>query len=516
MIGDRKEEFSYKKINEYLEDPADDFKKAKDYLTSYLIKSLSNFGYIYFNPTNHTVEYLDKRKLFSLFDNIKPATTIINGKPLMIFNLKKWFLYEYHECAYINQSMNEKLIYYKDGTRYINALPELLIARNKKFKSYPSKIKKDVQFLLNHLKYVFNSGNNSCYNYSLNWLACCLNGRKMHTAMVLVSGEGVGKSLFFDVFIGKKILGKLYEQSTDPHQLFTYSKSLVGKVLILLEELPTQSKSDWFSLSDRLKNVITNDTLKVRPLYQEPYTINNLTNWIIVSNNDNILKFGSDMRRYHLLDVSHKKVNDTKYWDEMARICNSYLVAEAFFCYLNEHYHNIKDSFNEFIIPLSQSKLAMKEKNMSDINKFIYEKYLMTNSDIEQQRLRTFYEYYNEWTHLTVGIKQFKKDLERYLPIAKIKIASKERCNCIMKLTHAEILKFYKDRGYWSQEDDELLRDYINDNENKKQIYNDEENDSDYNDNDNDEKQQTEQQTIKKTNSTKYLTNKKCVLDLLF
>ena len=77
----------------------------------------------------------------------------------------------------------------------------------------------------------------------------------MKTCVFLKSGEGTGKSIILE-FIIKHVIGEhLGLVSSKSSQLAGFNYQLLGKLIVVLEELPTGSKNEWFSLSDIIKKI---------------------------------------------------------------------------------------------------------------------------------------------------------------------------------------------------------------------------------------------------------------------
>jgi phage/plasmid-associated DNA primase len=125
----------------------------------------------------------------------------------------------------------------------------------------------------------------------------------MNTCVFLKSGEGTGKSVILEFIINHVIGQDLGLISGRASQLSSFNYQLLGKLLVILEELPTQSKNEWFSLSDILKQIITGSSLEIEKKHQDMITTANYISLYVITNNDNTIEFGKDARRYFMADI---------------------------------------------------------------------------------------------------------------------------------------------------------------------------------------------------------------------
>ena len=223
---------------------------------------------------------------------------------------------------------------------------------------------------------------------------------------------------------------------------------MLGKIIICLEEMPTSNKSDWHSVSDYIKDVITGMTLDIEKKFEDAIQIINLISLIILTNNENTIKFGKDVRRYHMLDVSHDCVGDTEYFKKLSNCLNAE-AGEAFFMYLTEHYEQIKFKFDETIIPMTEAKLSIKDKNATPLIKFIKSEYVECKASIPLMKLIDLKTTFNTKVNKDYSTQTFKTMLMTDLPIIKIKEDSKNG-HKLLPLEHSELLNWYVKKGFWN------------------------------------------------------------------
>ena len=94
--------------------------------------------------------------------------------------------------------------------------------------------------------------NQEMFDYIIKWTANVVRGNKNDSLLYLKGPEGIGKSKFSD-FLSDHVLGRHNVCKSDAQPLKTaYNKILQGKLLVVFEELPTFSTSEWAGVSSKL------------------------------------------------------------------------------------------------------------------------------------------------------------------------------------------------------------------------------------------------------------------------
>jgi hypothetical protein len=406
-FGTRRDAFSLKQIKQLLNDGQNNnFKAARKYFTCYYAKSLSN-GYYFFDPigkTDRSISNMDEQQMSQVFKQIPVKQyTDLNGNKAS-FDLKKWFTQVWDSQYSIGFDPLEGMFYECKDTKktYINMARTFIHQNPKKYSKYPKDIQAKVERILTHLKKVWNSDNEECYQYTLNHLANACTRRKMNTCVFLKSGEGTGKSIILEFIINHVIGEHLGLITGRASQLAGFNYQLLGKLIVVLEELPTESKGQWFQISDIIKQLITGTKLEVEKKHADMITVANYISLYILTNNDNTIKFGKDMRRYFMADISHDHVGDTEYYTKLAEACSDRSVGEAMFAYFKDVVKN-NPNFDETKIPFSDSKLSMKSQNITPILSFIKEKYLQKRKGLEA-----------DTTFGLIPLKNFHEEVQLY------------------------------------------------------------------------------------------------------
>jgi len=285
------------------------------------------------------------------------------------------------------------------------------------YETFPNEIKEKVDMMLNYVKEVLCTGNQSHYDYLLKWIANVIHGLKNDSILYLKARQGYGKSTLFE-FIRKHVLGNslCYLSSSEP-LLSKNNAILAGKLLVYFEELETFTIAQWMGVSSRLKKMATSDSMTYEDKYVKPYEARNMNSYVILSNNDAIKD--DDGRRYFILDVSsHREivigskneVENTEYWDTVYACFNDE-VGHAFYCYLMEQI-DIK-GFKPQRFPMTKNKIDSFAKRLESHENFIKHNYILQKLGIKS----TVQELYDEYVDFC------KK--EQRTPFKKIEFGSK-------------------------------------------------------------------------------------------
>jgi hypothetical protein len=447
-FGKTHEVFDISKLKELLQE--DKLIEAKKYILTYFAKSSNGCQIFFYEPED------EKTFNISTIDNLNGYIYSCLDK-LKADLIKQWFNKDVDIRYKINADARAKMFYQDKITKqnYINLSNGFLHKTYKKFDTYDEKIKKAVYFILDHIKNIWNSKNEDAYNYCINWLSLALTGNKQPTALFLQSGEGTGKSIIV-LFLINYVIGPALGLTTSRSaQLLKFNSQILGKILLCLEELPSSSKSEWHSVSDYLKDLITGNKVDIERKFQDAIQVINLISLIIITNNETTIKFGKDIRRYMMCDISHDEVGNTKYFGILTKYCENPLVGEAFYMFLLENAEKVKNTFKPECIPLTSNKLYMKEKNCTPLLNFIKDIFLKRKIGITNQKLTNLRDKYILFTGNNISSQKFKLIIESELPIIKLSHDTKNGYK-IQSITHNEILKYYIDKGFWSEKFDEF------------------------------------------------------------
>lgn len=294
--------------------------EVKTYIKQHFCKITNPVGVLMYDPIKKKEQY---------FTNADAKTTFIR-KNLICgkFNLQKWFFEEDFDLYEQDVSVSEPKIYEVQGKQYVNTFAGYLYTAQKEVSI---NTQKKIDFIWKHIYNVWCSQNEELYVYVKNWICNVIHGKKMKSLLYLKSGQGTGKSIITE-YLQDKILGRSIVYATsDPNCLLgSFNGQLAGKVLLILEEMPSSSSGQWSSLSNALKHLVTGKTLEIKPKYMANYEVNNCIS-VMINSNNNAIKIEADDRRILPLDISHEKVGDVAYFNELSEYTEDDEVAEGFF-----------------------------------------------------------------------------------------------------------------------------------------------------------------------------------------
>ena len=147
------------------------------------------------------------------------------------------------------------------------------------------------------------------------------------------SVQGFGKSKETD-FIFKYVFGSkvcLLCSNAEP-LLTSFNKIFMGKILVIFEELPTFTDTQWSAVSSKLKTLCTEEYTTYRDVFEKGIQAENISNFMINTNVESIKD--SDGRRYIILDLNTERKDDYEYFEKIIENCYNDEVGEAFFSYL--------------------------------------------------------------------------------------------------------------------------------------------------------------------------------------
>jgi hypothetical protein len=134
------------------------------------------------------------------------------------------------------------------------------------------------------------------------WLAYPIQhlGTKLHTAVLLCGGQGIGKTLLTDTI--KMVYGKDNAITISNHELQDqYNSWAAHRQLVVCDEIVVHSR-DRNVLADRLKGYITNHDIHINDKFVRKILLPNRMNLIFTSNSREALSIEEDDRRYFVVE----------------------------------------------------------------------------------------------------------------------------------------------------------------------------------------------------------------------
>jgi hypothetical protein len=175
--------------------------------------------------------------------------------------------------------------------------------------------------IFQHIVQVITDGNKEHAEWILDWIANIVQRpwQKTQVAIMLYGKQGCGKGILFD-WLRICVLGPKHTfQTADPeNDLFgKFSQGLVNVSLVQVDEV-----KNLHDHADKIKNAITNRTVKLEKKNKDPVTLDAFANIIFTSNNENALKIPGDDRRTVLFRCSSIYKGNKQYFDDLAHHLN--------------------------------------------------------------------------------------------------------------------------------------------------------------------------------------------------
>lgn len=137
--------------------------------------------------------------------------------------------------------------------------------------------------------------------YFINWLAYIMQERKKAlTAWVFHGTQGTGKGLLFDQVI-IPIIGDDYAMMKRTQDLDDFFNGYIERTLLIaVDEFRTDGKGVKTDLTNKLKNMITEEKGTVRAMRTDQYSVELATNFVFFSNDKDAVRIPGDDRRFNV------------------------------------------------------------------------------------------------------------------------------------------------------------------------------------------------------------------------
>lgn len=168
-----------------------------------------------------------------------------------------------------------------------------------------------IEDYLFHIKDVWANGNDETYNYILNWFAHIYQKPEKKTLVAIVipsKTQGNGKNLALKPH--SEIMKDLYYSTAQVEEIVgNFNPSAEARLLINLNECTWAGRK---SQSGILKALVTEDKMTINNKNVKPYMIENFSNVIVTSNDENPIEVEQKNRRYFVLDIKEEKLSDER------------------------------------------------------------------------------------------------------------------------------------------------------------------------------------------------------------
>ena len=226
----------------------------------------------------------------------------------------------------------------------------------------------DCSLYLEHVKENVCRGDVETHDYLMNWMALAVQrpAQPGHSAIVLRGRQGTGKGMFAKGF--GALFGRHFLHVRDSNHLFGQFNAHLRDCLILFgDEAFATGNSKHESL---LKSLITEETVMCEAKGVDAEPSQNFIHLIMASNAEWVVPADGDDRRFLVLDVGEKKMQDADYFGKMAR----QLRAGGYEALLYALMSRDVSGFNVRQIPQTEALKDQKIRSLSEEEEWWYAK----------------------------------------------------------------------------------------------------------------------------------------------
>ncbi|MGH1373585.1 MAG: primase-helicase family protein [Cellvibrionaceae bacterium] len=161
----------------------------------------------------------------------------------------------------------------------------------------------------------------------VNWLAFIVNEKnKSGTAWVMHGIQGTGKGVLFE-YVLKPLFGRHAMQLRPENLDEMFNNWMEESILVMLDEFNFKHSKSREALLAKMKNYITEPEVTIRGMRQNTRTMKSFANFIICSNDHDILRPDETDRRYNICPRQEKRLFDQ--FPEMSTNIRQRLTAEV-------------------------------------------------------------------------------------------------------------------------------------------------------------------------------------------
>jgi hypothetical protein len=330
----------------------------------------------------------------------------------------------------------------------INAVPSIK-AKTKAYKSFTKTVKDKTKRMLDHIKTVWCSNDESQYTYTLQCMKNMFLGKKNNVCFYLRGIEGIGKSMPVEFIVSHVLGGDACCKGSSKMLISDFNMPMMGKYLIVFEELPTFSTSQWCGVSGKLKDYITGKTTMYEEKFVSAISAEN-AHTIFILTNVNAIK-DDNGRRYFILDCSTSKLGDTEYFSALSE-CFDDEVGECFYNYVLEHIDIPKGWESQKNMPITANKKDSYAMRLCTEYQFLKKRFILNNTGINH-RLGALFEDYEQFCRDSRIESSTKIDFHRKLK--EVGIQSYDSCGYKKIKVTIDVLKSIASKHHWIHDLDE-------------------------------------------------------------
>jgi hypothetical protein len=365
--------------------------------------------------------------------------------------LTKFFFEEYETIRRVITKIDKPKI----TDKYINMFGGY-IHEKKPYHEYPQEIKDKVNIFNKYILEVLADNNQKSYEYLINWYANVAKGIRNESALYLRGPQGTGKSTVSS-FLKKYVLGPAIAIQCNNSATLKekFNSTLMGKVFVCYEELPTFSDNEWKAISSILKARITSSTDLYEAKGKDPIAADNYNNYQI-NTNVRALK-DDDGRRYYILSMSTQFMGNHQYWENIYTNCFNNIVGEAYYNYLLSIDTSKFESQRD--MPLTNNKIDSLANNLCHEYKFLKTEFILKKKNINHT-LTELFTLYNEYINKNLKNYKTSSNIHFRQKLSEIGIESrKSNGKRLYKKSWVELNDYFEKKHWIHELDHEVFEE---------------------------------------------------------
>jgi len=283
------------------------------------------------------------------------------------------------------------------------------------YNTFSKEVQEKVDVMINYMREILCSNREDILQHLLKMEAKMVRGDKNDACIYLKGPQGIGKSTHPE-FLRMYVMGKgLSIESGSGPLKNKFNSELKGKVMTVFEELENFGSAEWMAISSTLKRWITSLTMQIEGKGKDVIDVINIMTFWLLSNNDAIQD--DDGRRYFILPVSVKHMEDHKYFNDLRNKCFNDEVGHAYYCKLMEI--DLK-GFNSQQYPVTSAKLDSHVKRLDNVYKFVKDTFILHKCGIDKVSVNNLFLLYVAYCTDAKNKPKHKVDFNKALEEAGI------------------------------------------------------------------------------------------------
>lgn len=366
-------------------DLTDDFTLESIRYKNYFVNGVFNFEELFADISRSIVRIENKKNVYykkevdiGVYDliltNIDDVKEI--SKNIILINDDKekeivlhdvLFNYSYNEIKskYINAYTKKLATFYSNDPKYLSL-----------FNGFGYPIKDDINVdkiepFLSFIKDIIADNDNNVYDYILKWISYIIQnpGKRTNVCLILTGGHGTGKTTFINTIC--ELFGRYSKTNSQRLDdiIGSFNGIIENKMIVVINELSVVGHINKKSIYNKLKSLISDDKIIINRKGIDQYSVDNVSNFIICSNDFNPIMIENDDIYYADIEVSNKVANDKDYFGELKGIMD-----KDFYINLFNYFRTYDcDGFKELDIPHKKIKKFVIGNNQDSFHHYMRE-----------------------------------------------------------------------------------------------------------------------------------------------